>query len=178
MSAAIKFTPSKPRMIVRSSRVDHPPVSGVPVAGATALPLAMHRNLPKSSSRTSRVESIDVNTQVDGLRRANTVPDLPDDAMHTNRVNLACLDDLKPTVAVILVITGSGQGCPNPRVDIAIVGKQPFERCVVEISAVVNTSLLAWGTAEDFWSPCVAPFISLVISDVDGRVLTDGYRNG
>lgn len=35
ISAATKLTPSRPRMIVRSSRVDHPPVSGVPVAGAT-----------------------------------------------------------------------------------------------------------------------------------------------
>lgn len=31
-----KFKPSKPRMIVLSSRVDQPPVSGVPVAGAKA----------------------------------------------------------------------------------------------------------------------------------------------
>lgn len=35
MSAPIKFNPSRPRIIVRSSRVDQPPVSGVPVAGAT-----------------------------------------------------------------------------------------------------------------------------------------------
>ena len=35
MSAAMKFMPSRPRRMVRSSRVDQPPVSGVPVAGAT-----------------------------------------------------------------------------------------------------------------------------------------------
>lgn len=35
ISAAIRLIPSSPRMIVRSSRVVHPPVSGVPVAGAT-----------------------------------------------------------------------------------------------------------------------------------------------
>jgi hypothetical protein len=35
MSAPIRLIPSKPRMMVRSSRVDQPPVSGVPVAGAT-----------------------------------------------------------------------------------------------------------------------------------------------
>ena len=35
MSAATKLMPSSPRMMVRSSRVDQPPVSGVPVAGAT-----------------------------------------------------------------------------------------------------------------------------------------------
>lgn len=34
-SAPTKFSPSRPLRIVRSSRVDHPPVSGVPVAGAT-----------------------------------------------------------------------------------------------------------------------------------------------
>ena len=35
MSAATKFIPSRPRRMVRSSRVDQPPVSGVPVAGAS-----------------------------------------------------------------------------------------------------------------------------------------------
>lgn len=34
-SAPIRLIPSSPRMMVRSSRVDQPPVSGVPVAGAT-----------------------------------------------------------------------------------------------------------------------------------------------
>lgn len=35
-SAEMIFSPSKPLKIVRNSRVDHPPVSGVPVAGANA----------------------------------------------------------------------------------------------------------------------------------------------
>jgi len=35
ISAATKLMPSSPRRMVRSSRVDQPPVSGVPVAGAT-----------------------------------------------------------------------------------------------------------------------------------------------
>ena len=35
ISAATKLMPSRPRMMVRSSRVLQPPVSGVPVAGAT-----------------------------------------------------------------------------------------------------------------------------------------------
>jgi hypothetical protein len=34
MSAEMMFKPFRPRRIVRNSRVDHPPVSGVPVAGA------------------------------------------------------------------------------------------------------------------------------------------------
>lgn len=38
MSAAMRLMPSRPRRMVRSSRVDQPPVSGVPVAGATAFP--------------------------------------------------------------------------------------------------------------------------------------------
>lgn len=37
MSAATKLMPSRPRRMVRSSRVDQPPVSGVPVAGATGM---------------------------------------------------------------------------------------------------------------------------------------------
>lgn len=36
MSAETMWRPSKPLKIVRNSRVDHPPVSGVPVAGAKA----------------------------------------------------------------------------------------------------------------------------------------------
>lgn len=36
MSAATKFSDSRPRRMVRISRVDQPPVSGVPVAGATS----------------------------------------------------------------------------------------------------------------------------------------------
>lgn len=35
MSAAMMLSPSRPLRMVRSSRVDQPPVSGVPVAGAT-----------------------------------------------------------------------------------------------------------------------------------------------
>lgn len=44
MSAPIKFNPSRPRMIVRSSRVDQPPVSGVPVAGATVIVVSENTN--------------------------------------------------------------------------------------------------------------------------------------
>lgn len=40
ISQAMMLIPSRPRRIVRSSRVDHPPVSGVPVAGATIHSLA------------------------------------------------------------------------------------------------------------------------------------------
>lgn len=36
MSADTMCSPSRPRMIARNSRVDQPPVSGVPVAGANA----------------------------------------------------------------------------------------------------------------------------------------------
>lgn len=35
ISAAMRLIPSRPLRMVRSSRVDQPPVSGVPVAGAT-----------------------------------------------------------------------------------------------------------------------------------------------
>ncbi len=37
ISAAMRLIPSNPLKIVRSSRVDQPPVSGVPVAGATEI---------------------------------------------------------------------------------------------------------------------------------------------
>lgn len=80
--------------------------------------------------------------------------------MHANRVNLACLDDLKATVTVILVITGSGKSCADPCVNVAVVGEESFERRVVEIGAVVDAGLFARSTAEDFRSPCIASLIS------------------
>lgn len=72
MSAAMRLMPSRPRRMVRSSRVDQPPVSGVPVAGATIFPARQCLRVPLARDKdevrlTSRIQSIDVDTQVHGV---------------------------------------------------------------------------------------------------------------
>lgn len=76
--------------------------------------------------------------------------------MHANRVNLPSFDNLKPTVAVVLIVARSRQCRANAGVDIAVIREQSLKRGMVEISAVVYTGLFAWSAAEDLWSPCVA----------------------
>lgn len=53
MSAATRLRCSRPRMMVRSSRVDQPPVSGVPVAGATNYQLCSQLQYSQAGSRVS-----------------------------------------------------------------------------------------------------------------------------
>lgn len=89
MSAAIKLMPSNPRRIVRSSRVDHPPVSGVPVAGATGttdcvsdgsvfLTLRPQGRREGKRKLTGRIQSVDVERQVHWVLGADAVADLLD----------------------------------------------------------------------------------------------------
>ena len=57
MSAAIKLTPSRPRRTVRSSRVDQPPVSGVPVAGATTAQGLESAQIQDRETRAAKVQT-------------------------------------------------------------------------------------------------------------------------
>lgn len=66
-------------MMVRSSRVDQPPVSGVPVAGASeGVRLSSHNDqeLP-----TSRVQGIDIDGQIDRVLGADALADFLDDTL-------------------------------------------------------------------------------------------------
>lgn len=59
-------------------------------------------------------------------------------AMYTNGINLSCLDNLKTTVPVILVVRRSRQRRPNTGVDVGVVSQQTFHGRMVKVSAVVN----------------------------------------
>ena len=71
---------------------------------------------------TCRIQGVDVDTQINGLRRAYALLDLSDDAVHSNSVDFACLHDLKTTVTVIFIIAWPGQCRTNTGMDIAVVG--------------------------------------------------------
>lgn len=141
MSAPIKLSPSRPLKIVRNSRVDHPPVSGVPVAGATesqtsALPT--HLCVRKNTVLTSRVQRVDVQAKIDRVLGADAVADLLDDPVGADRVDLARLDNLKAAVAVVLVVRRPAQRCADAGVDVGVVLEQALLRSMVEVRAVVD----------------------------------------
>lgn len=102
-----------------------------------------------------RVERVDVNAQVDGVLGAHPVPDLADDALGADGVNLTGLDDLETAVAVILVVAGAGQGGPDTRVDVCVVLEQTLHGCMIEVRAVVDGGNLGGRAAEDLGLPSV-----------------------
>ena len=152
-------------MTVRSSRVDQPPVSGVPVAGATEDAALIHRSVlweikgrgkGERWGHTSRIQGVDVDAEVDGLLGPDALADLLDDARGADCVDLAGLDDLEAAVAVVFVVRGPGQRCADPGVDVGVVGEQAFLRRVEKVRAVVDGGLLRGRAAEDFGLPGVA----------------------
>lgn len=164
ISAATKLIPSRPRRIVRSSRVDQPPVSGVPVAGATNHHIIISLERQKSIGEkgwgkrrhTRRVQSINVNAEVDRVLGPDAVADLLDDACRADGVNLARFGDLEAAVAVVFVVAEAGEGGADAGVDVAVVGEQALFVGVVEVGAVVDGCLLGGCAAEDFGAPGVA----------------------
>ena len=106
ISAAMKLMPSSPRMMVRSSRVDQPPVSGVPVAGATDAWLDHDSNAMWRAEDvlTSRIQGIDIDAQVDRFGHANSIPDLLDDTSHTDRVDFSCFYNLEAAIPVDIIV--------------------------------------------------------------------------
>ena len=105
---------------------------------------------------TSRIKSVNVDTQIHGLLRAYPVLDLLDNAIDANLVDFACLDNLKAAVAVIFVVGRARQRGPDAGVDVGVVGEQAFLCGVEEVGAVVYAGLFRGGAAEDFGTPCVA----------------------
>lgn len=92
---------------------------------------------------TSRIKRINVDAQVHGLCGTDAVFDPLDNTIGSNFVNLPGLNDLEATVAVVLVVRGSRQRRANAGVDVGVVGKKTFLRCVEEVGAVVNAGLLS-----------------------------------
>src|SRR4051812_11762927 len=115
MSAPMRLMPSRPRIIVRSSRVDQPPVSGVPVAGATKgtemLGICATDRMRQGKARlTGWIKSININRKINRLGKPNTLFDLVDDPMDSNGIDIAGFDDLETAITIILVIRGPRQG--------------------------------------------------------------------
>ena len=91
--------------MVLSSLVDHPPVSGVPVAGASVNHKLLQplRRL-EIGSLTCRIQGINIDTQIDGLLGSDSVLDLFDNAFGADGVDNTGLHNLEPAVAVVLVV--------------------------------------------------------------------------
>lgn len=83
ISAPIRFRPSRPRTIVRSSRVAQPPVSGVPVPGASKSHLVVAQKVWDSQEKklTRRIQSVNVNRQIDGVLDADFLSGFLDNAL-------------------------------------------------------------------------------------------------
>lgn len=105
---------------------------------------------------TGRIQSVNVDAEIDGFAGTDPISDFLDNASCSNRVDLTCLDDLESAVAVVVVITEAGQGGANTRMNIGVVGQQAFSMRVEEIGAVVDGGLLAWGATEDLGPPSIS----------------------
>lgn len=92
---------------------------------------------------TGRVKSVDVDAEVDGLLRADSVFDLLDDAINTDLVYLTRLDNLEAAVAIVLIVRWPREGCADSSMNVSVVGKETFLSSVEEVGAVVDGCLLA-----------------------------------
>ena len=179
MSAATKLTPSSPRMIVRSSRVVQPPVSGVPVAGATVGICQFGGEVKVGGEgrggrgRTCWVQGVDVDAQIHWFLRADSISDLLDDPTRPDRIDFPRLHNLEPAVSIIVVVAQPAQRRADPRVYVRIVRQQSLSVRVVEICAVVYRGLKRRGSAEDFGLPGVE--VRVEMYDADGTV---GFVDG
>jgi hypothetical protein len=105
---------------------------------------------------TCRIKSIDIDAEIYWFLGAYSVPDLLDDTVGTNLVNLAGLDNLETTIPIVLVVTWARERSADTRVDVSVVGEQTLLGSVVEICAVVDAGLLRGCTSENLWLPCIA----------------------
>ena len=110
-SAPTRCRPSSPRTISRSSRVDQPPVSGVPVAGANAGSIVSICGAG-ASVRAGRRRRLSEGAHIDGHVHGvgpDSVADLFDDAGDAEGVNLARLDAVESGAVVVVVVGGAGE---------------------------------------------------------------------
>lgn len=54
--------------------------------------------------RTSRIQCVDIDTQIHWVLGPDSIPDLLDDPRHADRVNLSCLGNFKAAVPIVLVV--------------------------------------------------------------------------
>lgn len=117
---------------------------------------------------TSRVQRININTQINRPFRPHPLSYLLHNPLHTHLIYLPRLHNLKPAVTVIVVIAQPAERRPYPGVDIAVVGQQPFLVRVVEVRPVVDGRLFGRGAAEDFGLPRVE--VRVEVNDADRAV--------
>jgi hypothetical protein len=124
---------------------------------------------------TGRVERVNVDAEVDRLLGANPLPDLLNDTISANLVDLARLDDLEAAVAVVLIIRRSRQCSADSSMDVSVIGKKTFLRGMEEVGAVVDRSLFAGGATEDLGFPGVK--MAVEVDDTDGTIVAvDGTK--
>jgi hypothetical protein len=93
---------------------------------------------------TSWVKRVNVKREIDWLGSTNASFDLLDDTIHSNGIDLSRLYDLKSTISVVLIVTGTTQCGANACVDVGVIGEQTFLGSMVEVCAVVDASNFAW----------------------------------
>ena len=99
---------------------------------------------------------------------SDALVDLLDDARGADLVDFARLDDLEAAVAVVFVVTESGERRADAGVDVGVVAHEAFLCGVVEVGAVVDAGLFGGGAAEDFGSPGVQ--VGVEVDDCDWAV--------
>ena len=127
--------------------------------------------------RERRIQSVDVDGQVDWAGGADAVADPLDDAGDAERVDLAGLDAREAAVAVVGVVARATQCSADAGVDGTVVGEKAFFGGPVEVRAVVYGCLLGGGAAKDLGLPGVE--VRVEVDDGDGAVgFVDGAEEG
>ena len=106
--------------------------------------------------RTSRIQRIDIHTQIHGLLRAHPRSNPLNNPLSTNSIDFPRLHDLKSAVSIVVVIGETGKGGTDAGVDVGVVCEEALGMGVVEVCAVVDGGLGGGGAAEDAGAPCVA----------------------
>jgi hypothetical protein len=126
---------------------------------------------------TRRIESVNINGEVNGFGSTNTISDFLNDTIHTNGINLSGLDDLEATVSVIFIITRTTQSGSDTGMDVSVISEQPLLRGMVKVCSMVDASYFARGASKYFWLPCIK--MRIEVDDGDGTVCAvDGSQKG
>lgn len=80
------------------------------------------RRRGRGRGHTSRIQCVDVDTQIHGVLGADSVSDLLDYPGRADGVDLARFGDLEAAVAVVVVVRQAGQRGADAGVDVAVVG--------------------------------------------------------
>lgn len=84
----------------------------------------MTRNAWFDGILTGRVKSVNVQRQIHRVLGPYAVENLLDDAIGSDDVNFARLDNLEAAVSVVFVVTGAAQRRADAGVDVGVVGEE------------------------------------------------------